>query len=422
MQTQYQIELNNADRHFNRSISWTTTPGAQNTILFEGSAVWVFGLSGGEAGTFEVKLDNVSQGVFNAAGGPRTYNQTLWHISGIADGPHTVQLINQAGRLSFDRLVATTGLVEANMGNITLPTKTLGTQSPTATGTAAITSVAAAAGNKEKTPTAVVVGASVGSVVGLLLLTLAAFLIWSRCRRRNKTPKHSWQEPRPWYKFGRDKGWNFVSLDEPHRQMAQHGVWDRVSRTDTFKSSSSFGSSASHLHQPAPAHTRRSLLPLANNLWAKARKPSTDEASHPMTEVGPTLKPPSPDPMAFALGGGASPLTQLQRNFSSSSRDAAQRPRVQGKEGGTVGTREWYDWFGLSTYSERLSMKSGRTDRSGRSRGSGGPGPRAPPNARVHEPTDGYGGLGLRRRPEEYALEEHRYTYNDMTPPKKRYM
>lgn len=394
-ETQYQQELRNADRHFNRSISWTTQPGANTTISFSGSTVWVFGLSGGEAGTFEVRLDNVSQGVFDAAGGPRTYNQTLWHASSMTDGPHTVQLINERGRLSFDYLVATTGLNDATMGDIAHPT--LGTQTPvdgtptsTATGTAA-----AASGHKANT--AVVVGASVGSVLGLLLITLIGFLLWSRCRRRNKKPKHQWQDNKPWYKPGRDKGWNFVSLvDEPHKQMAHAGVWNRVSRSDTFKSTSSFGSSGSHIRHPAPAHTRRSLLPMANNLWAKKKS----EAAHPMTEIGPSLKPPSPDPLAFALGGRSSPLTQLQRDNA----DAAQAKEAP------VGTREWYEWFGFSMYSSP-SLKSGR---------SGNTLPRAPPGARLNDPADGSGAAA-----DGYALgEDHsapRHYYNDMplSPPKR---
>lgn len=415
-ETQFNIERNNADRHYNRSISWTTQEGALNSIAFSGSAVWLYGLSGGEAGTFEVHLDNVSQGVFNAAGGPRTYNQTLWHISGITDGPHTVELINRQGRLSFDRLVATTGINQASMDDLTH--KTLGTKTGTAATAIATGPVesSAAAAHKENN-TAMVVGASVGSVLGVLFLTLAAFLIWSRCRRRNKQPNHAWQEKKPWYRLGRDKGWNFVSLvDEPHKQMAQQTqVWDRVSRSDKFKSFSSFGSSASQLHQPAPAHTRRSLLPLANNLWAKAKKGGSGDSAHQMTDIS-SLKPPSPDPMAFALNGGQSPLTQLQRSFSSGRGE--QRPRVQPKDKDpAVGTREWYDWFRLSTYSDRLSTKSGRSA------------PRLPQPAHAHDPTDGSGNasFGLARNT-EYALgEDHgapqQYYYNDMPlSPQKRYM
>jgi hypothetical protein len=399
-ETQYQQELRYADRHFNRSISWTTEEGASSTIGFTGSVVWVFGLSGGEAGTFEVRLDNVSQGVFDASGGPRTYNQTLWHASSLTDGPHTVQLINQRGRLSFDYLVATSGVNEATIGELAQPT--LGTKTPVAgtPASTAATSAAAASGHRENN-TAVVVGASVGSVLGLLLITLAGFLIWSRCRRRNKQPQHQWQEKRPWYKFGRDKGWNFVSLvDEPHKQMTNGGVWNRVSRSDTFKSASSFGSSGSHIRHPAPAHTRRSLLPIANNLWAKKK----NETAHPMTEVGNSLKPPSPDPMAFALGGRSSPLTQLQRNNA----DAAQAKEA------AVGTREWYDWMGLSMYSSP-SLKSGRTGRSDNTA------PRAPPGARFNDPADGSGAAA-----DGYALGDDRsapqHYYNDMPlSPQKRY-
>ncbi|BEI80236.1 hypothetical protein CcaverHIS002_0107650 [Cutaneotrichosporon cavernicola] len=390
-ETQYQQELRNADRHYNRSISWTTQPGANTTINFSGSVVWVFGLSGGEAGTFEVRLDNVSQGFFDASGGPRTYNQTLWHTSSLTDGPHTVQLINQQGRLSFDYLVATTGVNNATLGEIAEPTlgtssSSLGTATSTATGTAA-------AGHKENN-TAVVVGASVGSVLALLLITLACFFIWSRGRRRKRNDKHQWQDKKPWYKFGRDKGWDFVSLvDEPHKPMSHPGVWNRVSRSDTFKSTSSFGSSGSHIHHPAPAHTRRSLLPLANNLWAKKKS----EGAHQMTEVSSRLKPPSPDPMALALGGRGSPLTQLQEDNT----DAAQ------VKDAAVGTREWYEWFGFRNSGSVRSGQSGNTL------------PRIPPGARYNDPADGSGAAA-----DGYALGEDRnapkHYYNDMplTPQK----
>lgn len=58
-------------RNFNSSISWTEQANVGNSILFNGSAVWVYGLVGGEAGSYEVILDNVTQGIYNAAGGPR---------------------------------------------------------------------------------------------------------------------------------------------------------------------------------------------------------------------------------------------------------------------------------------------------------------------------------------------------------------
>lgn len=48
--TQFNIEEETAFRDFNSSISWTEQANAGNVVLFDGEAVWAYGIVGGEAG------------------------------------------------------------------------------------------------------------------------------------------------------------------------------------------------------------------------------------------------------------------------------------------------------------------------------------------------------------------------------------
>jgi hypothetical protein len=49
-QTQMEEEASVASRYSNGSVSWTEQAGASTRIDFAGSAVYAYGLSGGEAG------------------------------------------------------------------------------------------------------------------------------------------------------------------------------------------------------------------------------------------------------------------------------------------------------------------------------------------------------------------------------------
>jgi hypothetical protein len=49
-QTQFDNEEKTAFRDFNSSISWTEQANAGNAVLFNGEAVWAYGIVGGEAG------------------------------------------------------------------------------------------------------------------------------------------------------------------------------------------------------------------------------------------------------------------------------------------------------------------------------------------------------------------------------------
>lgn len=397
-------------RNHNSSISWTTLSGANNSMQFTGSAVWAYGTTGGPAGGYQVMLDGASIGTYDASGGPEVYQQVLYHVSGLSDSQHTIQLVNQWGQLSFDYLVATTKLGAATLAEQVTTTSSRATMTAGApsytvgpTTSAVHSSAAAAAAKPYNSTVKTAIGAAVGAAGGLALIGLIAICFWRRReRKRRPTPKLGWNDDRPWYKrmMARDVGWRFVNLPEENPgqsgQMREVYAGTPPGRQRTHASGSSFGSAAAGLAAVPPAYTRRSLLPFKNNLWAKETR-KDDLGSVPMRDVSrsPTN---SPDPITAALAGGHSPLTNLQRSFSSSQGSRAAPPaaistgadgrsaadqwrekeraaahrmqseeRLEGPHSGAAAAaggagasssgnpREWYDWVGLSTYGERGS-------------------------------------------------------------------
>ncbi|WWD07328.1 hypothetical protein V865_005426 [Kwoniella europaea PYCC6329] len=181
---QYQAELPTASRDYDGSISWTEQANAANEIHFTGSAVWVHGIIGDVAGSYEVVLDNITQGVFNASGGPRVYNSILYHTSDLADTDHSILLRNleQGKRLSFDRLVAMSGLNRvANYSTTPLPISSLAPSSsasqvevssyyPTATGNNAQ--------QQDNISTSLSGGAIAGIVVAASIVVAAFMITW----------------------------------------------------------------------------------------------------------------------------------------------------------------------------------------------------------------------------------------------------
>ncbi|WWD20663.1 hypothetical protein CI109_105139 [Kwoniella shandongensis] len=176
--TQYDAELPTAERDYNGSISWTEQADAGNTIYFHGSAAWVYGIVGGEAGSYEVVLDNVTQGVFNASGGSRVYNQVLYHASNLADTNHNISLrnIEQGKRLSFDRLVALSNL---SIAPTPLPVVTISsTSDPTSTFHSpsmshSATATAIAAGKVSASSSG---GLSSGAIAGIVIAVVVVIL------------------------------------------------------------------------------------------------------------------------------------------------------------------------------------------------------------------------------------------------------
>jgi hypothetical protein len=399
-------------------MSWTDQQGGNSTIRFNGSTVWVNGVGGAEGGSFEVLIDNVSQGMFDASGGPKVFNQIMYFTSGLTEGPHTLSLINRGGRLSFDYLMASSGLVDAATVPIAapspvkyVPSSTASLRAETSLTATTISAVPAAATEASNGPSKnVIVGASVGGVLVLLGLILFGLVLFLWCRRRKERHERTGQnEKQPWYKPAKTR--RFVALLDGGTSELGYSKHDTL-KSDashlSHTSGSSFGvlanGSSMRLAPPRPAaardpiHMRRSLLPFKNNLWAKAREEAARAAEDASADQdqdqdfdGPivprntdTLRAhaSSPDPMAAALGNVTSPLTQLQRNFSqragmkgsgsksnnlykssdninanigmnpNSSKAAAPAPAdaqlPMFDDMPQVGSREWYQVFGLS--------------------------------------------------------------------------
>lgn len=422
--------------------------------------------------TFELHLDNVSQGVFDASGGPRVYDSVLFHASGLNDGPHEVVLTNVAGRLSFDRLVASTGLDPAPvLAPVTSTSSAL--PSSSAEQSSSSSESPAPSNTDESDPygdwhdtkgsgRGVTSGTVAGIVIAVLLLLALAFLL---CRRRHKreqrhNSKQQWDEDRPWHQrlFAKDKGWRFVHLADAPAMHADAGA--ARDKDALHFSSSSFGSAAGHLANLPETSPRRSIAgffrtksfrsnrsvkydaeaPLPPLPRGASASPDSDSGSgqhhhldekayahglqREMSHPHGMAREPSPNPLYAALGGQHSPLTQLQRSFSTSSGDRAapppaikvyrsQTPDDDDQEefgvldlrqhrsenearqhpsqhlsytkardsaynasiresaygnhrnrhtanSGPLGVREWYDWFGLSTYGDRASKQSAR--------------------------------------------------------------
>ncbi|KAK4685813.1 hypothetical protein P7C73_g4321, partial [Tremellales sp. Uapishka_1] len=175
--TQFDAELPTAARDYNSSISWTEEVGAGNSISFNGSAVWVYGIVGGGAGAYEVLLDDISRGIYNASGGSRVYQQVLYHTSNLEETAHNLTWRNTGGRLSFDYLVSTQNV-------LTLPPTSLPSPSPSATPSPSSTSVPKASSPPSS---GIARGTIIGvSIVGsLVFLLLAIFGILFLLRRRN---------------------------------------------------------------------------------------------------------------------------------------------------------------------------------------------------------------------------------------------
>jgi hypothetical protein len=221
--------------------------------------------------TFELHLDNVSQGVFDASGGPRVYDSVLFHASGLNDGPHEVVLTNVAGRLSFDRLVASTGLDPAPvLAPVTSTSSALPSSSAEQSSTS---SESPAPSNTDESDPygdwhdtkgsgrGVTSGTVAGIVIAVLLLLALAFLL---CRRRHKreqrhNSKQQWDEDRPWHQrlFAKDKGWRFVHLADAPAMHADAGA--ARDKDALHFSSSSFGSAAGHLANLPETSPRRSI-------------------------------------------------------------------------------------------------------------------------------------------------------------------
>jgi hypothetical protein len=80
--------------------SWTVRraggPGDQATFTFTGTGVAIAGTMGQDGGRADVFLDGAKAGEIDAWIPERTFDDDYWHVTGLADGPHTVRIVARA--------------------------------------------------------------------------------------------------------------------------------------------------------------------------------------------------------------------------------------------------------------------------------------------------------------------------------------
>ncbi|WVQ63327.1 uncharacterized protein L199_001479 [Kwoniella botswanensis] len=211
---------------------------------------------GDVAGSYEVVLDNITQGVFNASGGPRLYNSILYHASDLADTDHSILLRNleQGKRLSFDRLVAMSGLDRiANYSSTPMPISSLAPSSsasqvevssyyPTATGNNAQ--------QQDNIPTSLS-GGSIAGIVVAASIVVAAFMIT----------------------------WIFACLKKRQDQRKDEQTEMHGEREQREKSQTTFFRFSSRAPSPTPGHP---FHPLPSPKQPEPRPPVTQQSQHPI--------------------------------------------------------------------------------------------------------------------------------------------
>jgi ADP-ribosylglycohydrolase/Carbohydrate esterase 2 N-terminal len=82
-------------------------PGDEATLAFEGTGVAIVGVMTQEGGRADVYLDGAKAGEIDAWIPPRTHDNDYWHVTGLANGPHTVRIVvrTDADSRSTGRLV-----------------------------------------------------------------------------------------------------------------------------------------------------------------------------------------------------------------------------------------------------------------------------------------------------------------------------
>jgi Carbohydrate esterase 2 N-terminal len=85
------------DGDYADGVHYTQTNGDQATLTFEGTQVSFATETNSDEGTFEVLVDGVNQGTFNAAASTRHAQQTLFTSSVLSSGKHTVTVVKESG-------------------------------------------------------------------------------------------------------------------------------------------------------------------------------------------------------------------------------------------------------------------------------------------------------------------------------------
>ena len=71
--------------------------GDEATLAFDGTGVAIVGTMSQEGGRADVYLDGAKAGEVDAWIPERTNDNDYWHVTGLANGPHTVRIVVQGG-------------------------------------------------------------------------------------------------------------------------------------------------------------------------------------------------------------------------------------------------------------------------------------------------------------------------------------
>ena len=67
--------------------------GDEALLVFQGTGVAVVGTMAQDGGRADVYLDGAKAGEIDAWIPERTYDSDYWHVTGLANGPHTVRIV-----------------------------------------------------------------------------------------------------------------------------------------------------------------------------------------------------------------------------------------------------------------------------------------------------------------------------------------
>jgi hypothetical protein len=82
---------------YDDGVHYTTTNGDSATLTFQGTQVSFSTETNADEGTFEVLVDGVNQGTFNAASTARQTQQTLFTSKVLTSGTHTITVVKESG-------------------------------------------------------------------------------------------------------------------------------------------------------------------------------------------------------------------------------------------------------------------------------------------------------------------------------------
>ncbi|WRT63432.1 uncharacterized protein IL334_000337 [Kwoniella shivajii] len=81
---------------YGKTISYTSTSGAAASFSFQGSAIYIFGMTGPEFGAFNINIDSIDFGIYNASTTLTTYDTLLFFTTYLdSDQKHQMSITNQ---------------------------------------------------------------------------------------------------------------------------------------------------------------------------------------------------------------------------------------------------------------------------------------------------------------------------------------